>query len=323
MSQPSNKQARKRQTRANRRAAEAAAQKAREEQAARERKQQTTIGVIVVIIIVALIAIIGAVTFHQVSKNNAERKVTPDQLYSKLQKAKPRPANANSQGGFLISEKGMNKKVAGAPTVEIYMDPLCPGCGSLHRQIDDDLQKMVNAGQINLVYHFMNFLDQDSTDHYSSRASGAVTYIASHDSDTSQVLGFVANLYEESYQPKEGSEYQPTSDAQIKEQAIKAGVPQSIANKAFGRQYDKWITAANNYTIKRSELASPSGTNAGSFSSPVVTVNGKIMDMAELNEIGMTQKQALLKELGIKETQIGQSGEMPSIGAKGKPIALD
>ncbi|WEV72470.1 thioredoxin domain-containing protein [Bifidobacterium sp. ESL0790] len=323
MAQPNTKQSRKRQTRANRRAAEAAAQKAREEQLARERQQQTTIGVIVVIIIVALIAIIGAVTFHQISKSNAERKVSSTSLYSTLQSTKPRPNNVTDQAGFLISKDGMNKKVDGAPTVEIYMDPLCPGCGSLHRQIDSDLSKMVNAGQINLVYHFLNFLDQDSTDQYSTRASNAITYVASHDSDTSQVMGFVANIYEQGYQPKEGAEYQPTSNEQIKAQALKAGVPQSIANKAFSKTYDKWITAANNYTIKRTELATPSGQNKGSFSSPVVTVNGRVMDMAKLNDLGMTQKAALLKELGLSEAQVGQDGKMPSIGAKGQPNSLD
>lgn len=323
MAQPNSKQSLKRQTRANRRAAEAAAQQARAEQLARERKQQTTIGIIVVIIIVALIAVIGAVTFHQVSKNNADRKVSSDTLYSTLQKTKPRPNGATDQAGFLISKDGMNKKVSGAPTVEIYMDPLCPGCGTLHRQIDDDLSKMVDAGQINLVYHFLNFLDQDSTDQYSTRASNAATYVASHDSDKSHVMGFVANLYDESYQPKEGAQYQATSNEQIEAQALKAGVPKDIADKAFNKTYNKWITAANNYTIKRSELATPSGQNAGSFSSPVVTVNGKIMDMAKLNDLGITQKAALLKELGLSQNNVGQQGKMPSIGAKGQPKSLD
>ncbi|WEV52991.1 thioredoxin domain-containing protein [Bifidobacterium sp. ESL0704] len=317
MAQQGNNKRQKRKMRARRQAEEAARQKALEEAAAKERKQQTIIGAIVVAVIVILVAIIAIVSFRSIHKANVAKKVTSNQTYSALQKVKVKPSAADDKGGIPLSKNGFGKKIAKAPTVEIYMDPLCPGCGSLHRQIDSDLTKMVDAGQINLVYHPMNFLDPDSSDQYSTRASGAILYIASHDPNVDHLLGFVTNLYAEDFQPSE-TNYQPTSNDKIAQQAIAAGVSRSVANKAFGGQYNPWLKAVYKYTLKRPELLN----SEGSLSTPAVTVNGKLMDMSELAQLGLTQRQALLKELGIKESQLGKKGVMPKIGT-GAPESLD
>ena len=79
------------------------------------------------------------------------------------------------------------------------MDFLCPGCGNLHRQLDADLQKMVDAGQINLDLHFMAFMDRWSTDEYSSRAANAAIYLAEHDSDPNHLISFLEKVYAEDY----------------------------------------------------------------------------------------------------------------------------
>ncbi|WEV64085.1 thioredoxin domain-containing protein [Bifidobacterium sp. ESL0732] len=317
MAQQGNKKAQKRQTRARRKAEEEARQKALEEAAAKERKQQTIIGALVVTIIVILIAIVAVVSLRSIHKKNEANKVTADASYSALQKVKTKPKYADDKGGILISKDGFDKKIDKAPTLEIYMDPLCPGCGSLHRQIDTDLDKLVDSGQVNLVYHFMNFLDADSTDQYSSRAAGAMLYVSSHDPSTQHLLDFVSNLYKKDYQPAEGPDYKATSNDKIKAQAIAAGVPESIIDKAFNGTYGKWLEASYNYTIKRKELLNSSGQ----MSTPAVTINGKLMDMSEVTQLGLTQQQALLKSLGIKESQVGKEGVMPKIGT-GAPESL-
>ncbi|MDF7666025.1 thioredoxin domain-containing protein [Bifidobacterium sp. ESL0745] len=317
MAQQGNKKAQKRQTRARRRAEEEALQKAREEAAAKERKQQTIIGAIVVAVIVALVAVIAIVAVRSIHKKAEADKVTADASYTALQNVKVKPEFADDKGGILISKDGYGKKIAKVPTVEFYMDPLCPGCGSLHRQVDTDLDKLVDSGQINLVYHFMNFLDPDSTDQYSTRATGAVLYVSSHDPSTQHLLDFVSNLYKKDFQPGEGPDYKPTSNAQIKAQAIAAGVPQDVIDKAFGGTYNKWLEATYNYTIKRKDLQNDSGQ----MSTPTVTINGKLMNMSEVTQSGLTQQQAILKSLGISESQVGKEGVLPKIGT-GAPKPL-
>ena len=218
------KDAQKRTSRAERRAAEAAAMKARAEQMEKERKQQTIIGGIVVAVLVILVAI-GAFTVYHNMHKKAETKAsteTVQEAYTALQKVKNTPKLVDKKGGLLISKNGYGKAAEGAPTVELYMDFLCPGCGNLHRQLDADLQKMVDAGQINLDLHFMAFMDRWSTDEYSSRAANAAIYLAEHDSDPNHLISFLEKVYAEDFQPEEGSAYKSVSDAKIKEQMLAA-----------------------------------------------------------------------------------------------------
>ena len=256
------KDAQKRTSRAERRAAEAAAMKARAEQMEKERKQQTIIGGIVVAVLVILVAI-GAFTVYHNMHKKAETKAsteTVQEAYTALQKVKNTPKLVDKKGGLLISKNGYGKAVEGAPTVELYMDYLCPASVKMHSQLDHDLQKILYARQINLDLHFMAFMDRWSTDEYSSRAANTAIYLAEHDSDPNHLISFLEKVYAEDFQPEEGSAYKSVSDAKIKEQMIAAGVSKDVADKAFGRDYQEWLDAIDTYTPKRSELWHQSGS---------------------------------------------------------------
>ena len=246
------KDAQKRASRAERRAAEAAEMKARAEQMEKERKQQTLIGAIVMAVLVILVAIGAFTVYHNMHKNTETQASTQtvEEAYDKLQQVDNTPKLVDKKGGLLISKDGYGKSVEGAPTVAIYMDFLCPGCGNLHRQLDEDLQKMVDAGQINLDLHFMAFMDKWSTDDYSSRAANAAIYLAEHDSDPSHLITFLEKMYAEDFQPEESSNYKSVSDDQIKEQMIASGVSEDVADKAFGRDYQDCLTPST--PIRRS-----------------------------------------------------------------------
>ena len=136
------KDAQKRASRAERRAAEAAEMKARAEQMEKERKQQTLIGAIVMAVLVILVAIGAFTVYHNMHKNTETQASTQtvEEAYDKLQQVENTPKLVDKKGGLLISKDGYGKSVEGAPTVAIYMDFLCPGCGNLHRQLDEDLR---------------------------------------------------------------------------------------------------------------------------------------------------------------------------------------
>ncbi len=196
----------KRATRAERRAAEEAAQQAPAEQAAKERKQQTIIGCIVVAIIVVLVAIAGfavnkAMRPSNTSSSSQQSNMTVDEAYSKLKKVSTQPANADDKAGFVISNKGYGQKAEGAPTVSIYMEPLCPGCASVNRQLDPTLVKLMNAGQLNIDLHFLNFQNNKSSDNYSNRVFNGAIYIAEHDGDPDHLMSYLSNIYAEDFQP--------------------------------------------------------------------------------------------------------------------------
>lgn len=304
-----------RQSRSNRRAAERERARQQAEQQARERRQQTIIGLIVTIVVVALVAVIGVVVYRNTHKNTAAQTQSTKAAYSTIRDSSVKPSTASDTGGILFSKNGYGKTIDDVPTIAIYMDPLCPGCGNFNRETDPTLISMFNAGQINLDIHPMSFLDSSSSDDYSSRASSSIAYIADHDSDPSHLLSYISNIYAEGFQPDEGSSYQSVSDAKLKQQAIKAGVPKSVADKAFERTYQKWLTAINTYTPTRKELWGSSG----SMSTPTVTVNGTMIDLSAISTAGLDLKQGILKAIGLKESQIGDSSALPSIGGTGAP----
>mgnify|MGYP000231831215 CR=1 FL=1 len=47
------------------------------------------------------------------------------------------------------------------------------------------------------------------------------------------------------------AKYKSVKNKALKQQAIDAGVPQSVADKAFNGEYKKWLDAINLYTPKR------------------------------------------------------------------------
>lgn len=305
----------KRQTRADRRAAEAAAAKAREEQAAKERRQQTMIGAIVAALVVILLCVGGFGIYRAVHKNQATTSLTKAQAYQQLQDVKTKPTRADDEGGVLLSKDGYGQKVSGIPTVAVYMDFLCPGCGNLNRQLDPTLVSLMNAGQINLDLHFMSFLDPSSTDNYSSRAASSALYIADHDDNPDHLLDYISNLFAADFQPGEASAYQSVSDAQLRKQAIAAGVDESVAKAAYSGEYKPWLEAINTYTPKRSEL----WNSSGSMSTPTVTINGHYWDTSQLATADISVKDAFLQSIGLSPDKVGDPASLPSIGDSQKP----
>ena len=301
----------------NRKAALKAQEEARRLQEAKERRQQTMIGVIVTVALVALIALGGFLYWRS---HRPVKTQDLEQARQAVARVKEKPSAANDQGGFLISSQGLNKPVAKAPTVEIYMDFMCPGCGALHRGLDSTLTGLVDAGQINLVIYPMSFMDRLSTDSYSTRTGTATIYVAQHDPD--HLLPFIANLYAKDFQPDE-SDYHPISNDKIRQQAIKAGVDPQVADQAVKGHYRAWIKAMDTYTPLRKELWNPTGANKGQMSTPTVRINGNYWDLSDLSQAGMDYRSGLLKALGLDQAKVGVKGAMPAIGASGHPRSLD
>ncbi|WEV46807.1 DsbA family protein [Bifidobacterium sp. ESL0690] len=292
---------------------------ARRAQEAKERKQRRIIGFVAFVIVVIFVAVIGLVSYRSIAKRNAAQNITEDQAYATLQNVKFKPKFTNDKGGILFSNAGYGKKAANAPTLEIYTDPMCPGCAVLHQQMDATFRSMLDAGQINLEIHPVTFLDNMSTDHYSSRADNGVAYISSNDPNPDHLLDFLTNIHSDSFQPEEAANYQPVSNEQLQQQAVASGVPANIAAKAFGSEYEPWLSAAAQYTLRRPELKDIAGQFKGKLTTPVVVINGKMLDISGISDIGLTYKVAILQSIGLSNEDIGRVGAQPAIGSDGNP----
>jgi protein-disulfide isomerase len=76
------------------------------------------------------------------------------------------PAGVTEEGdGIMIGH--------GSVRVDAFIDFLCPFCRRFELSSGPALASLVAEGQISLVYHPMNFLDEASTTNYSTRAAAA------------------------------------------------------------------------------------------------------------------------------------------------------
>ncbi|HEX2321733.1 MAG TPA: thioredoxin domain-containing protein [Streptosporangiaceae bacterium] len=76
------------------------------------------------------------------------------------------PAGATEEGDGIVIGKGPVR-------VDAFIDFMCPFCRRFELSAGPALADLVSDGQISLIYHPMNFLDEASTTNYSTRAAAA------------------------------------------------------------------------------------------------------------------------------------------------------
>lgn len=217
------------------RAAQVAAERSR-------RKRLRIIGAIGGLVIVGLLAGILVVVINAVSKDD-------DSASGEL----VTPANVTASGAIPVGQ-------ATAPvTVEIYQDYICPACGKFEAVNSAELERLVQAGTVKLELHPLAFLDETSSGtKYSTRAANAIATVADRAPD--KVSAFNKALYDE--QPAEGS--RGLTDDKIAELAVKAGVPQEVADAFKDRTFERWVAETTDAAFK-----------SGIEGTPTVKINGK------------------------------------------------
>ncbi|MFT8704437.1 DsbA family protein [Bifidobacterium aquikefiricola] len=272
----------------------------------RERRIQTVIGLLVVAVVVLII--MGAGVAVYLSHRRAEHVQTSS--FDELQQVGTKSGSATDEGGIPVSVNG-HGHVADAPTVEVYIDPMCPACGQVDRALNPTLLRLVQSGQVSVELHLIAFLDRASSDSYSTRASSALAYVAEH--DPRHAVAFMGALFEPGYQPDE-TRYVPTGDDKIANQAIHAGMDAALARKAVSGEYRQWVDAATTYTVSRKALQDP---DRGSFATPLLRINHKNWPIPAV-ELS-TLPETFLKSLGLAPENIGSASIKPIIGANGTP----
>jgi protein-disulfide isomerase len=283
-----------------------------------DHKVQTTIGIVAVVVIVLIVGVIGFIIWWT---TRPPEPVDVNALKSDMDKVQVKPADMTDSYGFLISKDGLNKPVANVPSTDVYMDFMCPACGAIDRTMDDTWIKMVEAGQLNLVVHPLAFLDRLSSDEYSSRAASMATYIAENDPD--HLLAFIKAMFGEDFQPQEGA-YQPVSDQQIADLAVKAGVDKQVATDAMKETYKPWIQALSQWTPYQKNLQNVSGSYKGEMTTPTLLINNKFWDFQNIMQTVGSQDLVTLYSaaVGLGTQDIGNADVLPSIGATNPAIEI-
>lgn len=278
-----------------------------------ETEQKPRIGILIVfiLIVLALVAAIASIlsrnTETSSDTSSSDGSTSVEQAYTALQNVKTKPSVADKQGGITLSRNGVNQPVENAPTVAVYMDFMCSGCGNFNRKVDPTLKRMMDAGQVNIELHPMSFGDRWSSDKLSTRGANMLLKLTELDPNPDRLLDFVANMYASDFQPDENSGVK-TSDDQLVGRATMVGISEDTARKALTDEYTEWLKAINSYTPMRPELWNTSGDYKGSMTTPTITINGEYWNIIEVDDL----KAGLLAKLGLTEEQVGDADVRPN-----------
>jgi protein-disulfide isomerase len=161
-----------------------------------------------------------------------------------VQAAPPRvPAHTTPEGdGVMVG--------SGPIRVDAYIDFQCPFCRAFELTSGDALRAMAADGLITLVYHPMDFLDEASTNHYSSRAASA----SGCASDADGFLPYAQALFV--HQPPEGG------PGLTDEQLVELGIAVGLTDPSFARSvpqhpYVPWADHVTQRAMARGVSGTP------------------------------------------------------------------
>lgn len=114
---------------------------------------------------IAIIAVVSAVVIAVV--------ITGALLFNRFRQAEAAnlPPHATPAGDGIVANPGRAQD--GAPTVELFLDYQCPACAQFEQNYGPALEQMAEAGDINLVFRTMTFLDANLGNDSSTRAANA------------------------------------------------------------------------------------------------------------------------------------------------------
>jgi protein-disulfide isomerase len=158
------------------------------------------------------------------------------------------PAGATPEGDGVVLG-------AGQVRIDAFIDFLCPFCKRFELSSGPTLAGLVADGLVSLVYHPMNFLDEASTTHYSTRAAASSGCAA----DQGRFMEYAHALFVS--QPPEGGA--GLSDAELAAIGRGVGLETAFTTCLSEGPYLDWPP----YVTARAAEAGVSGT-------PTVLVDG-------------------------------------------------
>jgi protein-disulfide isomerase len=151
------------------------------------------------------------------------------------------PSAADASGGILVNQDGTTGGTPpeGSVRVDVYFDPLCPGCKQLDSIEQETFTAMRQEGTIAVYYHPLAILNRLSVGtKYSTRASAALATVAQYDG--THLEAFIAALF--ANQPAENTS--GLSNAKLVEIANGIGVPEDVTARFADGEFTRWVTAA-------------------------------------------------------------------------------
>ena len=173
-----------------------------------------------------------------------------------------------------VSDKGVvTVGQESAPTVQIWEDYMCPACASFEGQNGERIASAVEAGDLRVEFHTLNFLNgQSGSGEYSTRALAAIQCVAAKDS--LPVFFDVKNAYFAEQPAEGGGDRTPGELADIAEAAgANADSVECIGNVETNGGMDKASDSADNAQQSIREITDR-------VSTPTVAYEGEVVEIS-------------------------------------------
>lgn len=219
-----------------------------EAQRRKERRQRATIITSAVVLGAILVGVvIFAVARAQANQPDLSKVVVPPGI--------------TETGG--IVKPAADGGAAEPVRVTEYLDYQCPICQQFDAQVGPYLKQEIAAGNVEMEYHPINFLDNGgSTTRYSSRSANAAYCTAANGGD---IETFSDTLYAE--QPEEGGEGLP--DERLVQAARDADATAEVESCIADETYTGYVTQQNDLALKQT------GDGPRINGTPTVLVDGE------------------------------------------------
>ena len=155
------------------------------------------------------------------------------------------PTAANEDHGIVIG--------GGPVEVDIWLDFGCPPCKTFDQANSEKIMQLSATNRIKVVYHPLNFLDQNFSDEYSTRAASAAVCAA----DEGQFEAYAGYLFDN--QPAEGGP--GLTEEQLVSGGTGLGLGDAFTTCVHDVRYEAWIDAGTAaMTVASTPAASINGT---------------------------------------------------------------
>lgn len=218
-----------------------------EAEAAAKRARQRKIAITAISVVVVAALLVAALVWSQ----NRERPTADGAL----------PPNTNAAGNGQVVVPGVPED---RPLVEIFFDYQCPACAALELSAGEELVAGAEAGEYQLVYRTMTFMDTNLRNDASLRAANAAFCYAEVGDYPAYHLGIFAN------QPQgEGTGY---SDELLRDQ-----LPAQLGTA--GEQLEQFQTCYDEGRYEGyAEQSNTAAARDGVTGTPTIRVNGEDLD---------------------------------------------
>jgi len=176
------------------------------------------------------------------------------------------PTGVSELGAGYPAFQGVTAQ-SGAPTLDVYEDFQCPACKAFEDALGPTIEGLAQGGQVKLVYHVKNFLDDNLRNDSSTKAANAA-FCAS---DAGKFQEFHDQVY--ANQPQEGDGF---TDAQLKGFAEASGIT-GEALTTWQACYDagKYVDYVN--SVESTSFAD------GVRGTPTVRLDGKDVALSDIS----------------------------------------